>query len=192
MQVMKERDVSNTLTGTIQLDDVYWGGELHGSKPGRSSRNKTPFVAAVSIHEDGHPVAMNLNVVEGFRLKEIEKWAESHIKEGSTIYSDGLACFSAVKEAGCKHIRVVTGGGSQSVTKKEFARINTMIGNVKNATMETYHAINPKHFPRYLAEFCYRFSRRFQLADMLPRFAYVALRAPPMPGRLLTMAENYG
>ena len=25
---------------------------------------------------------------------------------------------------------------------------------------------------RYLAEFCYRFNRRFQLEDMLPRFVY--------------------
>jgi len=27
-----------------------------------------------------------------------------------------------------------------------------MIGNVKNAITGTYHAINPKHLPRYLAE----------------------------------------
>ena len=55
-----------------------------------------------------------------------------------------------------------------------------MIGNVKNSIKGTYHAINPKHFPRYLAEFCYR-HRRFQLEDMVPRFAYVAVRTAPMP-----------
>ncbi len=69
MQVMKERDDSQPLSGTIQLDDVYWGGELRGGGPGRGSKNKTPFVAAVSINEDGHPIAMNMNVVKGFRLK---------------------------------------------------------------------------------------------------------------------------
>jgi transposase-like protein len=35
MQVMKERDDSKLLKGTIQLDDVYWGGERHGGKRGR-------------------------------------------------------------------------------------------------------------------------------------------------------------
>jgi len=30
MQVMKERDDSKPLIGTIQLDDVYWGGERRG------------------------------------------------------------------------------------------------------------------------------------------------------------------
>ncbi|PKG37515.1 IS1595 family transposase, partial [Psychromonas sp. Urea-02u-13] len=43
-----------------------------------------------------------------------------------------------------------------------------------------------------LAEYCYRFNRRFTLEDMLPRFMYVALRTPPMPQRYLSMAELYG
>jgi hypothetical protein len=192
MQVMKERDDSKPLTGMIQLDDVYWGGERHGGKRGRGTENKVPFVAAVSLNEAGHPIAMNINVVKGFRLTELSRWARRHLQPGSTVISDGLACFSAVKDAGCTHISIVTGGGPQSVTKEEFTWVNTMIGNVKKAINGTYHAINPKHLPRYLAEFCYRHNRRFQLDNMLPRFAYVAVRTPPMPMRLLKMAEAYG
>ena len=41
------------------------------------------------------------------------------------------------------------------------------------------------------AEFSYRFNRRFSLREMFPRLAYVALRTPPMPYRLLQLAENY-
>jgi transposase-like protein len=192
MQVMKERDDSKPLSGIIQLDDVYWGGERRGGKRGRGSANKVPFVAAVSLNKEGHPIAMNMNVVKGFRLTEISRWAKQHLQPSSTIISDGFPCFSAVKEAGCHHISIVTGGGPQSVTKEEFTWINTLIGNVKNAITGTYHAINPKHLPPYLAEFCYRHNRRFQLEDMLPRFAYVAVRTPPMPGRLLKLAEAYG
>ncbi len=192
MQVMKERDDSKQLSGIIQLDDVYWGGERHGGKRGRGSANKVPFIAAVSLNEEGHPIAMNMNVVRGFRLTEISRWATHHLQPDSTIISDGLSCFSAVRDANCHHNSIVTGGGYQSVTKKEFAWVNTMIGNVKNAITGTYHAINPKHLPRYLAEFCYRHNRRFQLEDMLPRFGYVAVRTPPMPGRLLKLTAAYG
>jgi len=62
-----------------------------------------------------------------------------------------------------------------------------MIGKVKNAITGTYHNVgaNYKHLPRYLAEFCYRFNRRFDLRNLLPRLAYVAVRTPPMPYRLL-------
>jgi len=192
MQVMKERDDSKPLSGIIQLDDVYWGGERRGGKRGRGSANKVPFVAAVSLNEEGHPIAMNMNVVKGFRLTEISRWAKQHLQPNSTVISDGLPCFTAVIEVGSSHISIVTGGGPQSVTKEEFTWVNTLIGNVKNAITGTYHAINPKHLPRYLAEFCYRHNRRFQLEDMLPRFVYVAVRTPPMPGRLLKLAEAYG
>ena len=192
MQVMKERDDSRPLSGTIQLDDVYWGGERHGGSRGRGSENKTPYVVAVSTNEAGHPVAMSMTVIKGFRLTEISKWAQQHLQPGSHVVSDGLACFAAVKDAGCVHERIVTGGGYKSVTKEEFTWVNTMIGNVKNAVIGTYHAIGAKHLPRYLAEFCYRFNRRFQLEDMLPRFVYIALRTPPMPNRLLKLAESYG
>jgi len=192
MQVMKERDDSKPLSGVIQLDDVYWGGEHHGGKRGRGSSNKTTFVAAVSVNEKGHPITMNMNVVNGFRSKEIARWAKRHLSVNSHVVSDGLACFSAVKDAGCQHTSIVTGGGPECVSLESFTWVNTMIGNVKRSMNGAYHAINHKHLPRYLAEFCYRFNRRFVLEDMLPRLYYVAARTPPMPIRLLKLAEVYG
>ena len=48
-----------------------------------------------------------------------------------------------------------------------------------------------KHLPRYLAEFSYRFNRRFSLSEMFSRLAFVALRTAPMPYRVLKLAENY-
>ena len=38
-----------------------------------------------------------------------------------------------------------------------------MLSNVKNSITGTYHSMNAKHLPRYLAEYCYRFNRRFTL-----------------------------
>ena len=42
-----------------------------------------------------------------------------------------------------------------------------------------------------VAEFSYRFNRRFSLTEMLPRLAFVALRTAPTPYRVLKLAENY-
>ena len=189
MQVMKERDDQKPLQGRIQLDDVYWGGERRGGKVGRGAPNKTPFVAAVEVNEEDYPIAMQFKVVEGFRSTEISNWGNQHLASDTVVISDGLACFLAVAETGCQHIPVVTGGGPDSVAMETFKWVNTMIGNVKNAMHGTYHAISHKHLPRYLAEFCYRFNRRFDLSAMLPRLAYMAVRTPPMPGRLLKLAE---
>jgi hypothetical protein len=69
-------------------------------------------------------------------------------------------------------------------------KIQTIIGNIKNSLRGTYHSFRKKHIPRYLAEFQYRFNRRYNLASMLPRLVYIALRTPPMPYRLLKLAEK--
>ncbi|MCP4286066.1 MAG: IS1595 family transposase [Gammaproteobacteria bacterium] len=192
LQVMKERDDSKPLTGAIQVDDAYWGGEHNGGKRGRGAENKTPFIAAVQTDEDGHPIAMRFTEVKGFRTTEIAQWAKRHLTSSSVVVSDGLACFGGVMEAGCQHQAIVTGGGPDSVKLEAFTWVNTMIGNVKNSMHGSYHAISDRHLPRYLAEFCYHFNRRFKLEDMIPRLGNAAVHTPPMPQRLLSMAEARG
>ena len=62
MQVMMERDREHPLSGWIELDDAYLGGERSGGKRGRGAPGKTPFVAAVQTNEQGHPLRMKLTV----------------------------------------------------------------------------------------------------------------------------------
>ena len=64
---------------------------------------------------------------------------------------------------------------------------NTIPGNIKSALRGAYHAVRPKYAQRYLSEFEYRFNRRFDLPDVIPRLVHVALRTPPMPERLLKL-----
>jgi len=82
-----------------------------------------------------------------------------------------------------------TGGDRKSVELLAFHWINTLLGNVKSAMQGTYHAIQSKHLPRYLAEFEYRFNRRFKLDAIVTRLVHASVRTPPMPGRLLKLAE---
>ena len=192
LQAMKEYEDKKPIQGIIQLDDVYWGGEHRGGKRGRGSENKTPFVAAVALNKEGHPLQMKMNVVEGFKTDAIKAWATQHIMEDSIVISDGLACFKAVSYSGCDHVSIVTAGNLELLDSKAFNWVNTMIGNVKNSLRGSCHAINPKHLPRYLAEFCFRFNCRFQLRDLLPRLVKIAVKTPPMPYRLLKLAESYG
>ncbi len=186
MQVMLERDDEQQLSGFIELDDAYLGGERSG-KPGRGAAGKTPFVAAVETTREGHPTRIKLAVVKGFRSAEIAAWSRQHLAAGSVVISDGLACFNAVTDAGCIHDKIVCGGGRAAVAEPEFYWVNTILGNLKSALRSTYHAIGKKYAQRYLSEFQYRFNRRYDLCALIPRLAYVALRTPPMPERLLKL-----
>jgi transposase-like protein len=191
IQVMMERESGKKLSGRIEMDDAYLGGEKAG-KRGRGSPNKVPFVAAVETTQDGRPMKIQLRRVRGFRQREIARYAKSSLVPGSDVISDGLWCVKGVTEAACTHSVVVIGSGHKSTQLSCFKWVNTMLGNVKNSLLGTFHAIRVKHTPRYLAEFEYRFNRRFDLPAMIDRLVYVALRTPPMPYRLLRMAEVYG
>ena len=109
----------------------------------------------------------------------------------AAAFAASMACFAALEAAGCEHESIVTGGSLASVTMEAFTWVNTMISNVKNSIHGTYYAVSDKHLPRYLAEFCYRFNRHFKLQAMLPRLGRAAVRTPPMPKRLLPLAEAH-
>ena len=111
------------------------------------------------------------------------------LSPGATVVSDGLGCFTAVTAQGCAHHPIATGSGPGAVAVPAFKWVNTTLGNLKNTPRGTYHAIRPKHVPRYLAAFQYRYNRRYRLADMIEALGRDALRTPPMPYRLLKLAE---
>lgn len=185
MQVMMERDHDKPLSGFVELDDAYLGGERTGCKPGRGAAGKTPFVAAVETTEQHSPVRIKLTKVSGFKSAEIRSWSQQHLTPGSIVISDGLACFNAVVDADCVHDKIVCGGGRASTEEPEFYWVNTILGNLKSALRSSYHSLRPKYAQRYLSEFAYRFNRRFDLAAMIPWLAYAALRTVPMPEKLL-------
>ncbi|MHB1272571.1 MAG: IS1595 family transposase [Rhodanobacter sp.] len=187
MQAMVERDSEQVLGGIVMMDDAYWGGERHGGGPGRGSPGKTPFVAAVQCIAEGHPIAMRMDEVTGFRKKVLAAWAHHHLAPGTAVVTDGLKCFPGVTDADCTHTAIPTGGGIPDLEHPIFTWVNTMLGNVKNALHGTYHALRPKYLQRYLSEFCYRFNRRFDLAALVPRLIVAAARTPPLSYRLATL-----
>src|SRR6266704_325893 len=114
MQVMFERESTTRLSGRVEVDDAYLGGENPGGKRGRGSENKVPFVAAVETNKYGHPLRAIFTPVKGFNSAEIALWAHSSLAATATVVSDGLACFRAVKKAGCDHIPRVVGNEKSS------------------------------------------------------------------------------
>jgi ISXO2-like transposase domain len=190
-QVMLERDATKRLTGRIEIDDAYLGGERAGGKRGRGAPGKTPFVVAVETTAEGKPVRLKLRRVTSFCATAISSFAKRSLDPTCSVVTDGLQCFGSVADAGCAHQVVKTGSGPKSAPTPAFKWANTALGNIKSAIAGTYRAINGKHVPRYLAEFEYRFNRRYDLAAMIPRLTWAAVRTTPMPYRLLKLAEAY-
>ena len=189
-QVMIERNAAKRLTGEVQMDDAYIGGHSPGTY-GRGAGGKTPFVAAVSMTDDGKPDQIALRRVAGLSKRAIANLAGTAFAEGVHAVTDALRCFPAVTEAGCTLTQVKTGSGAKAAKNPQFKWVNAVLGNIKAAMVGTYRAVRAKHVPRYLAEFEYRFNRRYRLETMIERLGYVSLRTPPMSYRLLKLADVY-
>lgn len=90
MQVMYERESETKLSGRVEVDDAYLGGEIEGGKRGRGSENKIPFVAAVQANNQKNPIYAVFSPVRGFSQKEMKEWASQKLVPSTTVVSDGL------------------------------------------------------------------------------------------------------
>lgn len=191
MQVMYEREGTTKLSGRVEVDDAYLGGENPGGKAGRGSENKVPFIAAIQTNSENHPLYAVFSKVKAFSNAEVEEWATRSLVPSSTVASDGLWCFQSVTKAGCTQQREVVGRGRKSTDMECFTWVNTIIGNLKTAISGTYHAFDfEKYAHRYLGEYQYRFNRRFDLASLLPRMVTAAARTGKRTERWLRLAED--
>lgn len=189
LEVMRLREEGRQLTGRVEIDDAYLGGERSGGKRGRGSENKVSFVAAVQTTEDGQAVLACFARLP-FTKEAMSDFMHRSLVLPLTVVSDGLACFTTAPDRGAVHDREVTGGGKASVKLTKFNAVNTVLGNLKTALSGTYHSFDfAKYAHRYLAEVQYRFNRRFNLATILPRLVRAAAVTKPLPERLLYAAE---
>jgi len=188
MQTMAQREARRILSGRIELDDAYLGGERRG-KTGRGSENKIPFVIAVQTSDDGRPQYVQLTRMP-FTRDAISAFANRSLSANARVLSDGLPAFRVLGREVARHQRIVVGSGRQAVEHPEFRRVNTVLGNLKTAISGTYHAFNfAKYADRYLAEAQYRFNRRFDLQSILARLLWAAASTLPCPEPQLRLAE---
>ena len=190
MEVMTLRETERQLTGRVEIDDSSLGGEVQGGKAGRGSPNKIPFVAAVQTTESGQPVLVCLSQ-RPFTKEPIQVFASQSLAAPATLVSDGLGCFTAVRNTGILHEPHVTGGGAVSAKHPSFLAVNTVLGNIKTSLAGTYHAFGfQKYAHRYVGQVQYLFNRRFNLRTILERLARAASQASPCPMRVVRAAAS--
>ena len=105
------------------------------------------------------------------------------------VVSDGLACFIVTARTGI-HDRIVVSAGKTSAAYARFNAVSTAQSSLNTAMSGAHHSIKfAKYAHRNLAEFQYRFNRRFDRCAIFARLARVACGASPQTRRLIRAAE---
>lgn len=189
LQGMHLAEADRKLTGRVEVDDAYLGGERSGGKRGRGSENKIPFIVAVQTTEEGRPHLACL-AARPFTHDAVKTFIATSMGLPLTVVSDGLGCFTVAASMGAVHDREITGGGKASVLNEKFKAVNTLIGNIKTALTGTYHAVKfAKYGYRYLAEVQFRFNRRYDMRAMLGCLLRALVATPRQPENGIRVAE---
>lgn len=189
MGAMAQRDAEQPLSGSVQVDDAYLGGERSG-KAGRGSPNKVPIVAAVATGERGQPMRLKVSPVATFSRAAIADWARANLLPGTDVRSDGLACFAGVIDADCAHSYIVV-GARKPRELPQFTWVNTVLANLKTLIHGTHKAFKfAKYASHYLGAFAYRFNARFNLRHLLRNLlGHAATASPTREWQIRGMAE---
>ena len=179
------------LTGRVEIDDAYLGGERSGGKRGRGAPGKTPIIVAMETTPEGQPVRLKLRRVNGFRRKEVKKLARRSLDPSSTVVSDGLACFRGVTDAGCTHQPIRTGSGRPAVRTPPLQWVHPPVRHLQARLPPPLPALPPEPLPPFPAGFPHPLHPPFRPRRLEPPLGWAAVRTPPMPYRLLKLAEAH-
>lgn len=190
MEAMWLRERLRTLRGTVQMDEAFLGGQASG--PGsRGRKGKVALLAAVATNKMGKPtmVCLSRQPATG---EDVVVFTLNSIAEGVKVVSDGAPSFNYVRwQSLAAHEPIVTGSGKKACEIPQLKAINTVLSNLKTAISGTYHAFKFwKYADRYLAEFQFRFNRRFRMSSLLESILRSAACCRPCPEPSLRMPED--
>ena len=171
--VMAHRDSIYRLQSLIECDDTFIGGKKAG-KRGRGAAGKKPVLVAVE-RRDKHAGFLAAEVVDEVSKNSVRNFLKRHIQPGQEIRTDALPALNAISES---HFH------EKRVTPPEKAAhwlplVHIVIGNLKTFLNGTFHGVSRQYLQEYVAEFCYRFNRRFWEYELPMRLLNACLAHAP-------------
>jgi len=161
-EVMRLANDKYKLCGIVIMDEAYFSGRdntLDEPKKRGRGTNKSKAIVAVSLTEDGKPQYARMQVVNNFRAKTIERFAENHIEKGSKIISDGFKSYKSQKLKKDYFVEYDMTPADSEDSKLRW--LHTFVSNAKAFVLGTFHGLKADDLQLYMDEFCYRFNRRY-------------------------------
>lgn len=176
---MLERDALYTLNGTVQADEIFIGGKQTRAEQKASGTNKTAFLIGVEEDEKERPRFVTFEELEAIYDQQIVSAVEKNIKKGSMVKSDGSGAYKKLKKKGYQNLQsIYTKYPEQTIAHLKW--VNMITSNLKRFLLSTYHGVFPKYRDAYLAEFAYRFNRRYWPHQAFDRLLFACVHAKPM------------
>lgn len=140
------------LTGEIQVDEFYIGGEEEG-KRGRSKGDKKLVIVALEIVSGGVRQAY-AQIIEDASAKSFKPFFKSHIAKDTYVVTDEWNAYKPFKKdyPNLKQMKSDKGNG--------LPDLHLLIMNMKGWLRGIHHHVSRERLQGYLDEYHFRFNRR--------------------------------
>ena len=165
---MHDRDQNYLLEGVIEMDEAYLGAQKRGKKRGRGT-DRQKMAVAVSKDKKERPLFLRLRVIPDITTATLQNVVNDCVKAGSTIECDGYKSYPALENVEVNPSKYQIG---------DLKWVYAAIGNFKAFLLGTYHGSCGDYQP-YMDEYCFRFNRRFQPAQLFARLSKLSLHLVP-------------
>lgn len=158
---MKEMN-KQMLDGTVEMDETYIGGRLHGAGKDWRGKQRTNKEVVIGIRKRNGD--LRFFHTEDAKIGTLQKYIEENLSEDvDVVITDELPAYRrALGKHRVKHQTV-------NHWKKEYVRRGTDIHTntiesafslLKRGIVGSWHKVSAKHLPAYLDEMTFRFNRR--------------------------------
>jgi transposase-like protein len=150
------------LSGQVEVDETYIGGEEPGLAGGRAKGKKALVAVAVEVEPNGFG-RCRMRVIPDGSAASLHPFITDNVAPGSIVSTDGWNGYLGIDKFGYTHDR-----RSQRAAKalgedigKLLPGVHRVASLVKRWLLSTHQgAVDIEHLPGYLNEFCFRFNRR--------------------------------
>ena len=155
------RDGREKLSGIVEVDETYIGGEEIGKgKQGRGAEDKSLVVVATECI--GKQIGrVRFKIIPDASKENLLSFIEENLEYGSTVITDGWSGYASLSQnKEYEHIKkVISGTGKQA--HELLPHVHMVDSLVKRWINGTHQGkISTKHLEYYLDEFAFRFNRK--------------------------------
>ena len=155
----------DTLTGTVEMDESYFGGKdkwKHDSKrphKGTGGVSKTPVMGMVQRGDSGTGKVV-AKVVDGTGKRHLMPQATKHVLPPTIVYTDESYSYRDLRSLGYEHDTVNHGTGVYVSGNVHTNTIEGFWSTMKRGIGGVYHSVSAENLQAYLDEYAFRYNNR--------------------------------
>jgi transposase-like protein len=177
------------LSGEVEVDESYFGGEEPGRRGGRAKGKKVLVAIAVERLQPMGFGRCRMAVLADASGDSLRAFLVDNVEPGATVITDGWPPYRPATEGLYAHEPIP--GASRSEASKLLPGVHKVASLAKRWLLGTHQgAVDTAHLPGYLNEFVFRFNRRKSRSRGLVFYRVLELAVDHDPVRYRDLIKN--